>query len=150
MHYIPVAGKLLISGNAIPALLVLSQTAPKPTHSILALRGIARLTSQSGKPANEKLDIVRTAMEAATRDEEKQLLLGTLGDIKTLEAVRLAEPYLANEGLKGAAAETVLRIGRDLNGQPLRDARPVFEKALAATQNENTQRDLREQIKRAN
>ncbi|RYX82466.1 HEAT repeat domain-containing protein [bacterium] len=135
--------------NAIPALLVLSKSAPKPNQSILALRGIARLTSQSGKPANEKLDIVRTAMDAATRDEEKQLLLGTLGDIKTLEAIRTAEPFLANDNLKGAAAETVLRIGRDLRDQPLKDARPVFEKALAATQNENTQRDLREQIKRA-
>ncbi len=135
--------------NAIPALLVLSKAAPKPTHSILALRGVARLTSGSGKPASEKLDIVRTAFDAATRDEEKQLLLSTLGDIRTPDSLRMAEPFLNSETLKGAAAETVLRIGRDLRDQPLKDARPILEKALAATQNENTRRDLREQIKRA-
>ena len=88
-------------------------------------------------------------MEVAKRGEEKQLLLGTLGDIKTLNALKLAEPLLADEGLKESAAATIAKIVEGLKDQPLKDARPILDKALALSAND-AKKKLQEQLKRTN
>ncbi len=138
------------SPQAIPTLLEVARDAKKPVQNVLALRGVARLVGRSDQNANEKVAVLKTAMEVAKRGEEKQLLLGTLGDIKTLSALKLAEPLLADDGLKDSAAATIAKISEGLKDQALKDARPILEKALAASGNDDTKKKLQEQIKRTN
>ena len=137
------------SPQAVPTLIDVARDAKKPVYNVLALRGIARLVGRSDQNADEKVATLQTAMGVAKRGEEKQLLLGTLGDIKTLNALKLAEPLLADDGLKESAAATIAKIVEGLNNQPLKDARPILDKALAASGNDDTKKKLQEQIKRA-
>lgn len=138
------------SSQAIPTLLNVARNMRNPVHNVLALRGVARLVGRSDQNADEKVATLKSAMNVARRGEEKQLLLGTLGDIPTLNALKLAEPLLADDGLKDSAAATMVKISAGLKDQALKDARPMLEKALAASANEDTKKKLQEQIKRTN
>ncbi len=138
------------SPQAIPTLIEVAGAAQKPVYNVLALRGVARLVGRSEQNGDEKVAILKNAMEVAKRGEEKQLLLGALGDIKTLNALKLAEPLLADDGLKDSAGATIVKISEGLRGQQLRDARPILEKALASSANNDTKNKLQEQIKRTN
>jgi HEAT repeat protein len=97
--------------NAAPAagLLELARGSADPALQVLALRGCIQVAGQEPDAA-KRLEMLRRAMAAASRAEEKKQALGQIGQIPTEEALRtvlaeLAEPGLANEA--GLAAMTI-------------------------------------------
>jgi hypothetical protein len=81
------------------------------THQVLALRGYVRMVGlekyQSPEAAVRSL---KTALDLATRPEEKKLVLGTLPDFACPEALTLTESLLNVEGVQEEARAAVEKI----------------------------------------
>jgi urease gamma subunit len=86
--------------------------------------------------------------------DEKKLLLGALGSIKTVEAVALVTPYLDDAATKEEASAAVVSIAQELlkgdQGAPI--AAKLIEplqKAAQATTNEDLAKRAKDQLQRA-
>ncbi len=80
------------------------------SRHVLALRGIIRLAVASGKPPAEKAGILKEAINAAKRTEEKRLALGNLAAARCVESLMTAAAYLDDPALKGEAVVAVADI----------------------------------------
>jgi HEAT repeat protein len=101
----------------------------KPTHRVLALRGLSRLLAmqENRRPPDAMLEICRRMMAAAERPEEKRLVLGRIGEIKDARALELATPHLNDPALRNEAATAVLNIARSMK-QQMDQAREAVQK----------------------
>jgi HEAT repeat protein len=85
------------------------------THRVLALRGFIRMVGlekyQSPEAAVRSL---KTALDLASRPDEKKLVLGALPDFASPEAFALAESLLTVEGVREEAQAAVTKIKKVL------------------------------------
>jgi HEAT repeat protein len=78
-----------------PLLAIASDPNAKRVHSVLAVQAVARLVKSCDKePAVDRLKAALAAMNAATRDEEKKLLLSTLALVPDSKAGEAIKPFL--------------------------------------------------------
>jgi HEAT repeat protein len=76
-------------------LVIASDPNVKLVHSVLAIQGVARLVKSSDKePAAARLKVALAAMNKATRDEEKKLLLSALASVPDSKAAEAIKPFL--------------------------------------------------------
>jgi HEAT repeat protein len=116
--------------GAAEDLLALGKGAPGETLKVLALRGYIRLAGLAkGRPA-EAVKMFRTALEAATRPDEKRLALGGLGEVFDLEALKMIEPLLDDAALKEEAAAAAVAVSVELVKKNPDDVRRVLEKVV--------------------
>lgn len=134
--------------RAIPDLMEIARTSTDERQQILSLRGVDTLLKKSGKNAGEKIQIARDALQIAKRGDEKQLFVGTLGDIHTLASLQTVQPFLEDNALRNAAAASTIKIVKDLKGNDLKDARPAVEKVLGFTTNSDIKRDAQSALDR--
>ena len=82
---------------ATNALLVIaSDPHAKRVHNVLAVQAVARLVKSSDKePAAARLKAALAAMNLATRDEEKKLLLSALASVPDRKAAEAIKPFLS-------------------------------------------------------
>jgi len=136
-------------GAAAPDLLELAKTAARPAHQVLALRGYVRLAGvPPERPVGEKLKMLGEAMAAARRPDDKQMVLGAVGDVKSAKALALVLPLMADEGLKEAAAAAAVKIAKNVGGAGA-EIKAAMEKALAASKNDGTRKAAEEILKKA-
>lgn len=135
---------------AAPDLLELAKTAAKPAHQVLALRGYVRLANvPAERPVGEKLKMLEQAMAAAKRPDDKQMVLGAVGDLKSAKALALVVPLMADEGLKEAAAAAAVKIAKNAAGASA-EIKAAMEKVLAASKNDGTRKAAEDIIKKMN
>ncbi|MCX5682880.1 MAG: HEAT repeat domain-containing protein, partial [Planctomycetota bacterium] len=87
--------------GAASALLEIAKTAATPTQQILALRGYVRLAGLPDVPAAQKMTMFADAMAAAKRPDEKKLVLGGLGEMKSADALKMAAACLDDAAVQG-------------------------------------------------
>lgn len=133
---------------AAPDLLALAQNDPKATNQIVALRGYIRLVGVSDRPPAEKVSMYKDAMGLAKRGEEKRLILGPLGDIPTVDALRLAASVAADKGLTEEAAQAVGKIAVAVPGNLPDDLKPLIENIAKNSKNRNAKRDAENALKK--
>lgn len=137
-----------------PDLLEIAMTAAKQTSQVLALRGYVRLANvPPDRPAAEKLKMYEQAMAAAKRPDEKRLVLGALGEMRLLDALKMAAPLMGDETVKEEAAATVVRIARNLGDDVRKDdakaeVKAAVTKALQIARNENVRKDAESVLQR--
>ena len=134
--------------RAIPDLMEIARTTTDQRQHILTLRGVDNLLKKSGKNADEKLQVAKEALQVAKRGDEKQLFIGTLGDVRTLASLQTLQPFLDDMGLRNATAASILKIVKDLRGNNLKEARPAVEKVLTFTTNNDQKRDAQSALDR--
>jgi HEAT repeat protein len=110
-------------------LLALAQHAGKPNDRTAALRAYVRAISlPSGLPEKTRLAKYQKAMDLASRDEERNLVLERVTDIKHVETLRFLVPYLDQPALANRAGNTICDLARE---RGLRERNPAeFEQAL--------------------
>jgi len=86
-------------------------------HQVIALRSGLKLLQTSGLSDADKLKRVKEALAAVSRPEEKRLVLGAVGQIKSSAALQLAASYLDDASLQSDAAVSVARIALPAEGQ---------------------------------
>jgi HEAT repeat protein len=118
--------------NAAPAagLLELARASADPALEVLALRGCIQVAGQEPDTA-KRLEMLRQAMAAAKRPEEKKQALGQMGQIPTPEALRTVVADLAAPGLANEAGLAALTIAEKLAGGNPRLAAEVADQVLA-------------------
>ena len=102
------------SADALPDVTALARSADDPTLKILALRGYIRLAGLLDAPAAKKVETLQDAMNLATRDDERKLVLGALGQIEDGAALTAVVPHLANAALKEEAGQAAVAIAEKL------------------------------------
>jgi HEAT repeat protein len=140
--------------DAAPTLLSLAKGASDPTDKLVCLRGYFGWAGNSDVPAERRLAMCREGTALAQSVDEKKLLLGALGSIKTVEAVALVTPYLDDAATKEEASAAVVSIAQELlkgdQGAPI--AAKLIEplqKAAQATTNEDLAKRAKDQLQRA-
>ena len=117
------------SPEAADRLLRIARDTDSEVHRVLALRGLARLLDapEWAKPMDATLAVITAGLAAATRAEEKKLLLAALGKQHDVKSLDLVEPYLRDASL---AAEACVALGQIVDGVK-RGHRPACERLLA-------------------
>lgn len=115
--------------DAAPELLALAQSADNATEKMLALRSYVGFAARRDLPVEVRLSMCRQAAGLIQRNDEKTLLLGTLGGIDSVEALGLIEPYLADSATKQEATVAALGIADRLLSH--RDAGQYAAKLIA-------------------
>ena len=93
----------------------LARTAPEPVHRVLALRAAIRLSSKvEGRTPEQMTGLVTELMQLAGGTAERKAVLAELGRCPTLDALRLAQKYLADPELATEAGVAVTQIASAL------------------------------------
>jgi len=125
------------TADAAPHLLALVQETSDPAEKTIVLRGYLNLAGRGDLPVEQRLEMCRQAAGMVQRDDEKRLLLGTLGNIEAPETLAVIAPYLEDAGTQQEAALATLRIAeRLLRGRnvPAEQAAQVIEPLEKLTQ----------------
>jgi HEAT repeat protein len=102
--------------DAAPVLLELAKTG-SDKYKVRTLRGYIRIIRQFGLPDDQRLAMCREALQAASRDQERQLVLDALTRIPSPAAMEMIAPYLDNLGLKKAASAAAVSLGEKIVDQ---------------------------------
>jgi len=100
--------------DALPLVADLVKTPPSETIKVLALRGFVRLVPLEDAPNAKKLDSLKDAMREAHRNEEKRLVLSALGNVATVDALKLVASHLDDAALKEEACLAAVAIAEKI------------------------------------
>ncbi|OKL42052.1 family 16 glycoside hydrolase [Pontibacter flavimaris] len=110
--------------SAAEELYNISASANNSTYLDQALRGYIRAVSIAKYPADQKVLMLRKAMEVAKTTEQKQLILTQVGRNRTFPALVFAGKYLDEPALQQQAAHAVMNIAlssTDFQGNVVRE-----------------------------
>lgn len=101
--------------SAAPALLDLAKNAAVEKEKILSLRAYIRLTATAkDKPAAERAGMLKQALAAAQRPEEKRLAIAALADVPSAEGFEILADLVKDPNLGAEAAVTSIKLARQL------------------------------------
>ncbi len=101
--------------DAAPVLLEVAQS-PDSRYQVRALRGYIRLVRQFNVPEPQRVAMCRAALAAATRDEERALVLEVMERYPNVEMLKLAVETGRTTTLKNDAARVALAIAQKIGG----------------------------------
>lgn len=100
--------------DAAPVLLKLAKSGPRKFR-VRSLRGYIRIPRQLKVSADKKMDMAVKALNAATRDEERRLVIeDVLARLSSVEALELVMQYLESPGLTKSVCKAAVEIAQDL------------------------------------
>ena len=133
--------------SAAPALLALAKTGAKESHQILALRGYVRLAGE--QPTDDaKVKMLTEAMKLAKRPEDKKLVLGALGNVQTVESLKLVAPCLGDAALAEEASAAAVKIAGKVAGSAKDLTRDAMQKVLQLSKNKNVRKQAENILKK--
>ena len=118
--------------EAAEALLELAKTDPENKYRVRALRGYIRIARQLQLPDATKLAMFHAAMQASTRDADKQVALDILSRIPSAKTLQLAVTYLDQAGLKTHAADAAVKIAARLVTEQPRQVAEAMQQVVDA------------------
>ncbi len=115
-----------------PELLKLAREAGNEKHQVLALRGYVRMAE---KERNEKqrFAMLREAMNAARRPDEKRLALGIISKHRNVAALEQVAAYIGDVEVNNEAALAAIRIGDRIRLNHRQEVSAVMKQIVAAT-----------------
>lgn len=116
--------------DAAPALLEMARGAADNTLKIRALRGYLRIARQFVMPEAERLAMYRTAMETASRDDERRLALEVLIRVPSARTLAEATKRLGEPALREAAANAAVAIASKLAASQPKAVAEAMQKVL--------------------
>jgi HEAT repeat protein len=110
-------------------LIKLAKTDKHPNHRTTALRALIRIAPlPDGRPDDQKLDLLQTAMAMCQRDAERNLVLQRAAAIRLPETLRFISPYMDQQRYAQQACATVVELAHHRN---LREPNKAeFDRAL--------------------
>ncbi len=101
--------------DAASTLLDVAKT-PNATYRIRALRGYLRLARQFRMPDKQRAEMCRNALQAATRDDEKTLVMEVLDRYPSVDTLKVAVEAAKDPAVKKQATATAKVIAEQLDG----------------------------------
>ncbi len=102
------------TADAAGPLLTLAKETSDPAEKTLFLRGYLNLAVRGDLPMRQRLAMCRQATDMIARDDEKRLLLGTLSNIESPEALSLIVPHLGDAATRQEAALAAVTLSEKL------------------------------------
>lgn len=106
--------------DAAPHLLTLAQGAD-PDRKAAGMQGYVRL-AEANPSVEERFAMLTKAMALAERPEDKKLVLGPWGSVRTLPSLEALRPYLDDPAIQNEAAVAIIavarQVGQDANARP--------------------------------
>ena len=124
--------------DAAPAadLLRIIKTATNKVHKVLAFRGYMRMANLvAERSSSEGMAMYRQALGQATTVDEKKSVLGGLSSARTIEALELVKPLLAEDAVRAEAESAMVQIAGNCRDTAPTEARAALKKLLASSQN---------------
>ncbi len=142
------------TADAAPDLLTLAQKTSETSEKTLVLRGYLNLAARAEMSVEQRLQMCRQATGVIQRDDEKRLLLGTLSNIESPEAIEVILPYLNDSGVQQEAGMAAVTIAEKLlRGRgPWKYATQVvapLEKVVQATKNQEVAKRAQTLLRKA-
>ena len=126
------------TAEAIAPIQAVAETTANSTHKVLALRGFIRLIRANKAGNAEQLARIKKAMDLAPNAGEKRGALGALGDVHTVEALKLAAPLIAEPKLREEACAVATRIAERVWNKDKALTREVMTEVVGKTKNRRT------------
>ncbi|MCX7016621.1 MAG: HEAT repeat domain-containing protein [Candidatus Sumerlaeota bacterium] len=137
--------------EAAPALLAVARGEGAATRQALALRGYIRLAETAGVPAAKKVEMLKNALAAAQRPDEKRLALAGLSAAPSRDAFEEAAKWLDDPEVRSEAASAVAEIAFPAKGRGVKDLSgpqvdEALRKALPLVANEEWKSKIEKQL----
>ena len=127
--------------------LAITKSTDNQTHKVLALRGYVRLLAlPSDRPGAETIAKYEEALELAARADEKKAVLAGLANVNEPGALKLAEPFLADEQLQAEAIAACLKVGKAICGAYPGEVEAVINKVLEIAKDDEVKKQAKEII----
>jgi HEAT repeat protein len=115
-------------------LLKVAQTAENARYKTLALRGFVRLLGlESGRSAEETIDLYKKAMELAGDAQEKKRVLSGLAAARSVAALNMAAAYLDDLALHLEAESAAVQIAQGTYSSDPQRTKEVLAKVVQGT-----------------
>jgi HEAT repeat protein len=124
------------SPDAAPALLELTKAANN-RYKVRTLRGYIRIARQLNVPTDERIEMCRKALELADRDDDRKLIVETLGRYPSATSLALVAAQLNKPALGEVAAAAALSIGQKLVDKQPAEVAKVMKQVIAAPPNDD-------------
>lgn len=121
--------------SAMPLLLQISHTSKEPATATRALNSFVTAINRSDLPADQKVLMLRNAMELATQAQVKRNIINQTAQHATLPALAFVSRYMDDPDTEQAAVQAVLNIvmaNKGLYGPVVRE---WVDKAVALNKN---------------
>ena len=126
-----------LTPDAAGVLLELAESG-NPAYRVRCLRGYIRIIRQFGLKSGQRLQMSKKAFAAATRDEERKLVLDTLTRFPLPQGLRMITPHLKTSSLSEDACLAAVKIGEKIvDGDP-KLVSEVMNKVVEITMNDET------------
>ena len=115
-------------------LLEIAKTSKVESYRVWSLRAYARVVSlPNERPPQQTFEMLKSAMELATRTEDQELIISRLGSVRVPDALTLLLSYLDNGELKKAAAGAVFTLAKGLSQSHPDQAKAALLRVQAMT-----------------
>jgi HEAT repeat protein len=134
--------------DAAPQLLTLAQSSGTNALRSIAFRGYIRLGRESEIAEPNKVKYFSDAVDKVRAVDEKQLLLGALGELGSSEALQLANRFVPDESVAQEAGFACVGIISKFDAQKKAEAAPILKSIAHSAKNTSLQESVRQQMKR--
>lgn len=140
-----------MSPEAGPVLLELAKTSSNTKFRVRALRGYIRVARQLQMPMAQRVAMLRQALAAAWRDDERKLVLDVVSRERnpSPEYLAIAVSQLEVPSLKNAAAAAAVSVADKLVRTHPAEATAAMQKVLQANPDPATQQKAKQVLSRA-
>ncbi|MBC8873331.1 MAG: HEAT repeat domain-containing protein [Planctomycetes bacterium] len=110
-------------------LLDIAKSSEVESYRVWSLRAYARVVSlPNERPAQQTFEMLNSAMELATRTEDKELIVSRLASVRVPDALALLVSLLDKEELKNSAVPAVFTLAKGLSQSHPDQAKAALEK----------------------
>jgi HEAT repeat protein len=135
------------SPEPLKDLLKVAESSTNEVNQVLALRGYIRLIGLLTESTDDQIiQQYNRAMKLAKQVNEKRMVLSGISNIRTMNALSIAEFYLNNPELKNEAEVAVVEIARHTRGNFPQETKAVLLKIIDS-QNSEVSNDARRYLK---
>ena len=123
-----------LTPDVAPVLLDLAQSGNQK-YQVRCLRGYIRIIRQFGLRPRQRLQMSKQAFAAATRDEERKLVLDTLTRFPSAQGLRMITAHLKTPALREEASKAAVTIAEKIVNNDPKSVAAAMPKVVAATKN---------------
>ncbi|TWU38253.1 HEAT repeat domain-containing protein [Novipirellula artificiosorum] len=124
-----------LTPDAAPVLLELAQSGNEKFR-VRCLRGYIRIIRQFGLKPGQRLQMSKQAFAAATRDEERKLVLDTLTRFPSPQGLKMVMLHLTTPSLSEDASKAAVTIGEKIVDNDPKSVAGAMPIVVATTKNE--------------
>ncbi len=112
----------------------IAKTSPEESYRIWSLRAYARVVSlPNARPPRKTFLMLKNAMELATRDEDRRLILSRLGTVRVPEALELLMSFVDREAFREASIPAAYELAKGLSQTHPEEAKAALVRVESLT-----------------